>query len=101
MSHGQIPWYTGAKIFKEVFEKFRKEVVRPSRSCHSSVQGRQKKKSGTPQQRALLYTGAKFFYLQELEKFIQRYILWQIFPIFAGEKIGKIQKCAEMGLVEE
>jgi hypothetical protein len=95
MSHRRIPWYTGAKFFKKVFEKFRKEVVRPSRSYHSPVQERQKKKSKTPHRRAVLYTGAKFFYLQEARKIYSTLHTGANFSIFVGEKLEKFEESSK------
>jgi hypothetical protein len=102
------------KIFQKGFEKFRKEVVQPSRSYHSPVQGRQKKKSGIPHQHTLLYTGAKFFYLQEARKIYSTLHTGANFSIFDKGKLEKFkdllkwaswrsksQRFAEMGLVEE
>ena len=95
MSHGRIPWYTGAKFFKKVLEKFRKEEVRSSGSYHSPVQGRQKKKSGTPHQHALVYTGAKFFYLQEARKIYSTLHTRANFSIFVGGKLEKFKESSK------
>ena len=90
-SHGTL----GQKFSKKVFEKFRKEVVRSSGSYHSPVRGRQQKKSGTPHQHALLYTGAKFFYLQEARKIYSTLHTGANCSIFVREKLEKFKKSSK------
>ena len=89
MSHRRTPWYTGAKFFKRVLKIFEKEEDRLPRSCHSPVQGRQREKSRIPHQHSLLYTGAKFFYLQEARKFYSTLHTGANFSIFDGGKMEK------------
>jgi hypothetical protein len=90
-SHGTL----GQNFSKKFFEKFRKEVVRPSRSYHSPVPERQKKKSGIPHQHALFHTGAKFFYLQEARKIYSTLHTGANFSILVEEKLEKFEESSK------
>ena len=61
MSHRWIPWHTGAKFFKRIFEKFQRRMVQLLNNYRIPVQRRWRKKSGIPHQHALLHTRAKNF----------------------------------------
>jgi hypothetical protein len=56
------------------------------------VQRRQRKKSGIPHQHTLLYTGAKFFYLQEVRKIYSTLHTGANFSIFNGGKLEKFKE---------
>jgi hypothetical protein len=101
------------KIFQKGFEKFRRKIVRLSGGYRSPVPERQKEKSRIPHQQSLLYTGAKFFYLQEARKIYSTLHTGANFSIFVkknwknseshpnGPREGVRPDDDEMGLVKE
>jgi hypothetical protein len=59
------------------------------------MQGRQKKKSGIPHRHTSLYTGEKFFYLQEARKICATLHTGANFSIFDRGKLEKFEESSK------
>jgi hypothetical protein len=85
MSHRRIPWYTGAKFFKRVLKNFEKKKIDSLEAITVRCKEDRKRNSEFHISIHCSTLGQNFSIFKKIEKFIQYYILGQIFPFSMEE----------------